>query len=452
MTNGKGGGIYGSSIMSGIITNSTISENTAGSGGGVGGGGFTIVNSTISGNNAIHDGGGIFQDGVTELFNVTIARNTADTGNSGTGSGGGIRTQIGTLNFQNTIISNNTAVAIVDGSPVLKPQDCSGTLTSDGYNIVSETSNCTINGSFSQANPKLGQLQNNGGPTQTIGLLSGSAAINGGNPNGCTDNLGAVLKADQRGYTRPAPASGRCDVGAFEAGGSLSHSLGNISTRAFVDTGNNVLIGGLIVSGLGPKKVILRALGPTLGQPPFNVPGALADPVLELYDSAGNLIVSNDNWGSASNASAIQSSGYAPPGSVESAILSNLDPGNYTAILRGVNSTTGIALFEGYDLDSAAPSEFGNISTRAFVQTGANVMIAGIIIKDPTARMCLSALWVPPWGNLRLIYPTPYRIPFLLCATPTVTPLPLTIIGKTRRRQRFGRAGMRPTTRRNPPS
>src|SRR5262249_32841071 len=87
-----------------------------------------------------------------------------------------------------------------------------------------------------------------------------------------------------------------------------THRLANISPRAFTQTGNNVLIGGIIISGGGPKLVILRALGPTLGQPPFNVPNALADPVLELHDGAGALITSNDNWGSAANAAAIGAS------------------------------------------------------------------------------------------------------------------------------------------------
>jgi hypothetical protein len=132
--------------------------------------------------------------------------------------------------------------------------------------------------------------------------------------------------------------------------------------------------------------VILRALGPTLGQPPFNIPNSLADPILELHDSAGALITSNDNWGSASNAPDIQASGYAPPNSNESAILADLDPGNYTAIVRGVNNTTGIALVEGYDLDFTAASKFGNISTRGFVGTGAKVMIGGLIVHGPDSE------------------------------------------------------------------
>jgi sugar lactone lactonase YvrE len=162
-------------------------------------------------------------------------------------------------------------------------------------------------------------------------------------------------------------------------------TLANISTRLLVQTGDNVLIGGLIVTGTGSKQVILRALGPTLGQSPFNVPNALANPILELHDGTGALITSNDNWGNAANASAIAASGYAPPNNLESAILTNLAPGNYTAIVRGVNNTTGVALFDAFDLDGVT-TKFGNISTRGFVGTGANVMIAGVIVHGPNSE------------------------------------------------------------------
>ena len=164
------------------------------------------------------------------------------------------------------------------------------------------------------------------------------------------------------------------------------NALGNISTRGFVGTGNNVLIGGLIISGAGPKKVILRALGPTLGQPPFNVPNALANPMLELRDGGGALITSNNNWIDAANKQAIIDTGLAPPNNLESAILTSLNPGQYTAVVRGVNNGTGIALVDAYDLDLTSGSNFGNISTRGFVGTGADVMIAGMVVYGPTGE------------------------------------------------------------------
>ena len=135
-------------------------------------------------------------------------------------------------------------------------------------------------------------------------------------------------------------------------------TLGNISTRGFVQTGDNVMIGGFIVEGTGPKTVILRAIGPELSAPPFNIPNALADPTLELHDGTGALIASNDNWQTTviggiittNQVSAIQNSGHSPSQPSESAIIATLPPGNYTAIVRGVNNTTGVALVEVYDL------------------------------------------------------------------------------------------------------
>src|SRR5438132_3704669 len=166
-------------------------------------------------------------------------------------------------------------------------------------------------------------------------------------------------------------------------------TLGNISTRGFVQTGDNVMIGGFIVEGTGPKTVILRAIGPELSAPPFNIPNALADPTLELHDGTGALIASNDNWQTTiiggiittNQVSAIQNSGHAPIQASESAIIATLQPGNYTAIVRGRNNAVGVALVEVYDLSPGAASILGNISTRGLVQTGNNVMIGGFIVQ-----------------------------------------------------------------------
>ena len=154
--------------------------------------------------------------------------------------------------------------------------------------------------------------------------------------------------------------------------------LGNISTRAFVQTGDNVMIGGFIITGSGQKKVILRAIGPSLVN--HGITNPLQDPTLELHDHTGAVIASNDNWMDAPNEQEIIDSGLAPSNNLESAILTNLNPAAYTAIVRGANNGTGIGLVEAYDLDPAAASKLGNISTRALVQTGDNVMIGGFII------------------------------------------------------------------------
>ena len=146
-------------------------------------------------------------------------------------------------------------------------------------------------------------------------------------------------------------------VAVAELRAQQQSTLGNISTRAFVQTGDNVMIGGFIVQGTEPKRVIIRAIGPELSR--FGISNVLVDPTLELYDGTGTLIASNDNWQhtiiggiiTANQVRAIQASGYAPRDGRESAIIAELPPGSYTGIVRGKNIITGVALVEVYDLD-----------------------------------------------------------------------------------------------------
>jgi hypothetical protein len=157
----------------------------------------------------------------------------------------------------------------------------------------------------------------------------------------------------------------------------IGTTLANISTRLLVQTGDNALFGGFIITGTQAKKVIVRAIGPSL-----TVAGKLADPTLELY--AGNtLLEKNDNWVDSPNKQAILDSGIAPTNSLESAIVRTL-PANgatYTAIVRGVdNNTTGIGVVEAYDLDRTVDSKLANISTRGIVQADPNALIAGTIV------------------------------------------------------------------------
>ena len=134
-------------------------------------------------------------------------------------------------------------------------------------------------------------------------------------------------------------------------------NLSNISTRSFVQTGEHVMIGGFIVQGSGPKRVIIRAIGPELTQ--FGIPDALANPTLELHNGSGALIGSNDDWQTtilggiitSNQVSDIQNSGHAPTAASESAIIADLPSGNYTAIVRGVSNTAGVGLVEVYDLN-----------------------------------------------------------------------------------------------------
>lgn len=130
-----------------------------------------------------------------------------------------------------------------------------------------------------------------------------------------------------------------------------SSRLGNLSTRGQVQTGDNILIGGVIVGGSQPKQIAVRALGPTLtGR---GVANALSDPTLDVRDASGNLIASNDNWQQGPDAATLQSKGLAPANASESAVIVTVAPGSYTAQVRGVNGTTGVALVELFDLSTA---------------------------------------------------------------------------------------------------
>ena len=151
----------------------------------------------------------------------------------------------------------------------------------------------------------------------------------------------------------------------------------SIATRGIVQTGDNVMIGGFIIGGSGPKTVVVRARGPSLAQ--FGVPGVLANPFLQLY-SGQTVIASNDNWQQATNASAITASGQAPTDVNEAAILTTLNPGPYTAIVTGVGNTQGVAIVEVFEID-AFTVPLVNIATRGPVLTGDNVMIGGFIIQ-----------------------------------------------------------------------
>lgn len=137
-------------------------------------------------------------------------------------------------------------------------------------------------------------------------------------------------------------------VEVYDLAQTASSKLANISTRGFVQTDDNVMIGGLIILGSTPQKVIVRAIGPTLTA--AGVPGALQDPTLELHDAGGNLIAFDDNW-KESQQTEIVASTVPPEDDRESALVATLSPGNYTAIVRGINGTTGVALVEVYQLN-----------------------------------------------------------------------------------------------------
>ena len=150
----------------------------------------------------------------------------------------------------------------------------------------------------------------------------------------------------------------------------------NISTRGRVEGGDRVLIAGSIINGSVSKRILVRAIGPSL---PSNVGTVLADPTVELHGPSGELLFSNDNWRDTQETE-IQATGMPPANDLDSAIVATLNPGNFTVIVRGKNGATGVALVEIYDLDASSNSELANISTRGFVQSGNNVLIGGFIL------------------------------------------------------------------------
>jgi hypothetical protein len=191
--------------------------------------------------------------------------------------------------------------------------------------------------------------------------------------------------------------------------------LSNISTRAFVETGDNVVIGGFIVQGSAARRVIIRAIGPELTQ--HGVPNALQNPTLELHNAAGTLIASNDNWVrtiiggiiTQNQVRDIMNSGYAPSNGLESAIIADLPAGNYTAIMRGANDTTGVGLVEVYDLNPgvASPSILRNISSRSNVLTGDDVMIGGFIVQGGGTKRVIVRAIGPELSQYGVPFPLP---------------------------------------------
>ena len=189
-----------------------------------------------------------------------------------------------------------------------------------------------------------------------------------------------------------AAGSGQADLTiiidpGFSSAALPPSNLVNISTRLNVQTGDNVLIGGFIITGTDPKKVLIRAIGPSLP-----LAGVLANPTLELYQGT-TLLEANDNWMDSPNKQAIIDSTIPPTNPLESAIVRSVPPGNYTAIERGVNNGTGIGVVEAYDLDTSANSKLANISTRGLVQTGDNVLFAGtIVVGQASQKVIIRAL------------------------------------------------------------
>jgi len=169
----------------------------------------------------------------------------------------------------------------------------------------------------------------------------------------------------------------------------------NLSTRMRVQSGDNVGIGGFIITGTAPKHALLRAIGPSLAY--SGLSNALPDPTMELHGPGGFITMTNDNWrDDAAQEAVILATGIAPNNNLEAAIDRTLDPGAYTAIVRNANNSLGVGLVEVYDLNTDALSKLANISTRAFVGTGDSIMIAGFIIGSHSGNVRIAVRGIGP--------------------------------------------------------
>jgi predicted outer membrane repeat protein len=278
---GRAGAIHNNAVSVGgratlRVSNCTLSNNSTDyAGGGIynSAGNLQVSNSTFSGNSASGNGGGIYTEydrAAVRITNCTFSGNSA-------GSGGGIYCQGDTtVTVGNTIFkSGASGENIYNAAHFVSAGHNLSNDPAGGDNGVRPGGLLNQPGDIRNTNPQIGPLADNGGPTKTMALLSNSPAINAGNDANAPPR-------DQRGYFR----NGTSDIGAFEFGGIIPAALGNISTRAFVQTGDNVMIGGFIVQGTGPKRVIIRAIGPELSQ--YGVPDPLANPRLELHNAAGS--------------------------------------------------------------------------------------------------------------------------------------------------------------------
>jgi hypothetical protein len=438
---------HGRTIFNGASTADQASISNDGGGDIHGSGGRTSFNDTSTAADASIDNWGTFggaTDGAGGGYTVFNDRSTADhatiTSHEGSYAGGVGQTifnDSSTAGSAILVAKGSTYGFYYSGAIVFNGASTGGTarvkVFDNGYlDISGHQSGLTIGSLDGSGNVYLGpnnlRVGTNNINTAFSGMISGTgslAKVGSGvltlQANDCiSDTVGLVLVSGSivkldftgspdiiaslnvNGVAQPpgiygGPMSGAPNIlPEFAGSGTVSVGplsiLGNISTRALVQTGDDVMIGGFIVQGTEPKRVIIRALGPELTQ--YGVPNVLVNPTLELHDRTGALIASNDNWMTtiiggiitSDQVADIQNSGYAPTDQRESAIVADLPAGNYTAIVRGVSDRTGVNLAEVYDLSPEPNSFLRNISARSFVQTGDNVMIGGFVVERTEPR------------------------------------------------------------------
>jgi hypothetical protein len=376
-----------------------------------------IIGADIGGTNPLGNSvGGVSIGGNGNTVGGTdpTARNIIAFNGTGPNSGAGVSVQNNAGYIQNAILGNSIFSNMALGIDLVSQPDGPGGVTPN------DQGDADVGANNLQNYPVLHSVTNSGGMTNISGTLNSMANVTYRieffandtiDPTGYGEGkifLGFISSTTNASgdatFTAAFPQIGagqRVTATATDPDGNTSEfcaaigQLLNISTRLQVQTGENVLIGGFIVSATDPKRVIVRAIGPSLSQV---VPDFLADPTLELHGPAGFQTLTNDNWkvrdGGGSQQAEIEATGLAPTNDLESALVQTLPANNsgYTAIVAGKNNTTGIGLVEAYDLDTTANSKLANISTRGFVETGNNVMIGGFIVGNGVAKVIVRAI------------------------------------------------------------
>ena len=388
-----GGAIH--NIGMSTVSNCTFSGNAA-----VGLRGGGSAPNEVGGKGGAAQGGAVFNAGVLEIGSSTFSQNGAQAGQAGPGdilpddnggdAAGGAIFSSDDPSVATTLRSSIVARSIIFGGSAssgtpgkAEGRNVFGPIASAGFNLIQDASDSSgwvasdqIGTAATPIDPLLQTFaHDNGGTTPTYSLKPGSPAIDQGFSPGLTnDQRGLARTFDDPAVANAAGGEGS-DVGAFELQPAPPAILQNISTRARVETGDNVLIGGLIVNGQAEKTILFRAIGADV---PVNL-ATLVDPVLELHGPNGELIATNNNWADTQQAE-IELVNLAPIVPNDAALLIDLMPNSYTAIVRGQDGGSGIALVEAYDLSGFADATMANISSRGHVGAGDDVLIAGFIL------------------------------------------------------------------------
>jgi hypothetical protein len=327
---------------------------------------------------------GLSDRGDQFFFSVTTDQSGAPTFRYGTAK----RNSDGSVTYTNAA---PTPTPTPSGSPTPTPSPSptsAGIADSGSINQSAGTLSVTVN--VARLNGIL--LGAGKQPIQTGSVLTGlrGSASGGGQSDETRGGTVFVVGGGAAPTPTPTPTGSPSPTPTPSPGATPANlQLLNISTRALVQVGDQVGIGGFIITGAVPKRVVMRGIGPSLKNGNPAIPGALNDPLLELHDSTGATLFTNDNYKDSPEAALIASSGLAPTDDRESAIEALLPPGTYTGVLRGANNSTGIGLVEIYDLDSVNGSQLANLAGRASVLTGDNVLIGGLILRGATPKRVL---------------------------------------------------------------